>query len=64
MSLRYEQYNSLLKTRNFLHDLLSVEEYPKTKKEMRDRAYRCLKHYPFLHENGKPIFSQDEFTKD
>jgi hypothetical protein len=64
MSLRYEQYMALLKTRNFLRDLLSIDEYPKTKKEMRERAYRCIKHYPFLQDSGKPIFSEDDFTKD
>jgi hypothetical protein len=55
---------ALLKTRNFLRDLLSTDEYPKTKKEMRERAYRCLRHYPFLQDSGKPIFSEDDFTKD
>ena len=61
MSLKYEQYHALVSTRNFLSDLLSVDEYPKTKKEMRQRVSRCLKHFPPLDETGAPMFSLDEF---
>jgi len=64
MSLRYEQYHSLRNTREFLCDLLTVGQYPKTKREMRKRASACLKHFPFLHENGQPMWSQDNFTED
>lgn len=61
MSLRLEQYHALHRTREFLRDLLTVDRYPRTKAEMRERACRCLKHYPFLRENGEPMFSQDNF---
>jgi hypothetical protein len=61
MSLRYEQCYALYKTREFLRDLLSTDTRPKTVKELKDRAYSCLKHFPFLKENGEPIFSQDDF---
>ena len=64
MSLRYEQYNALMRTQEFLRNLLTVEDYPKTKKEMRQRASSCLRHFPFLHENGQPMWSLDSFTKD
>ena len=64
MSLRYEQHRALKITRELLRDLFTVENYPKTKKEMRKRASLCLKHYPFLNENGMPMFSRDEFTAD
>ena len=64
MSLRYEQYRALKTTQRFLRDLLTVEAYPKTKREMRERACRCLHHYPFLHESGQPMWSRDEFTED
>ena len=64
MSLRYEQYHSLNITHRFLRDLLTVEEYPKTRKDMRERASACLRHFPFLHENGQPMWSQDDFTED
>ncbi len=64
MSLRYEQYRSLLITRDFLRELLTVDGYPKTKREMRERAYRCLRHYPFLDEQGQPYWSLDELTTD
>ena len=64
MSLRYEQYRALLITRELLRDLLTTDKYPKTKREMRERVYRCLKHYPFLDEQGQPYWSRDEFTKD
>ena len=61
MSLRYEQQAALIRTKKFLRDLFTVDRYPKTKKEMREKAYRCLKHFPPLDERGKPIFSNDEF---
>lgn len=61
MSLKFEQYNALLSTRKLLHDILTVDNYPKTKKEMRLKAYRCLKHFPFLDETGEPVFSNDNF---
>ena len=64
MSLRYEKYHSLKITREFLRDLMTVDKYPKTKKEMREMVYRCLRHFPFLHESGQPMWSKDEFTED
>ena len=62
MSLLYEQYAALRRTRQFLADLLHPSTRPKTVKELRARASACLRHYPFLEESGSPIFSQDEFT--
>jgi hypothetical protein len=62
MSLRYEQYWSLRRTRQFLRDLLHPSTRPKTVKELRTRASACLRHFPFLEESGKPMWSQDEFT--
>lgn len=63
MSLRYEQYNSLKMTREFLRDFLKSKR-PKTAMEWNEwslRAYRCIRHYPFLEESGKPMFSKDTF---
>ena len=64
VSLRYEQYRALMMTREFLRDLLTVERYPKNKREMRERVSQCLRHYPYLYESGQPIWSQDDFTED
>lgn len=61
MSLRYEQYTSLRRTRQFLADLLHPSTRPKTVKELRGRASACLRHFPFLEESGKPIWSHDNF---
>jgi hypothetical protein len=61
VSLRYEQYTALRRTRQFLRDLLHPSTRPKTVKDLRARASACLRHYPFLEESGKPMFSQDEF---
>ena len=61
MSLRHEQQYSLWKTRKFLRDLLHHSTRPKTVKEISDRAYSCLRHFPHLDETGKPIFSKDDF---
>jgi hypothetical protein len=64
LSLRYEQYNSLKMTREFLIGLLSKKTRPKTIGALQIEAMRCLRHFPPLAETGKPIFSKDEFTKD
>ena len=61
MSLRYEQYHSLWKTRKFLRDLLHHSTRPKKVSDIEDRAYSCLRHFPFLDAKGKPMFSEDDF---
>jgi hypothetical protein len=61
MSLRSEQQYSLYKTREFLRDLLHHSTRPKTSKELKDGAYSCLRHFPFLDEHGAPIWSKDDF---
>lgn len=58
MSMKDEQYNSLRLTKEFLYDLLDTKKRPKTQKEMTDRVKRCLRHYPFLEADGKPMFSR------
>jgi len=58
MSLRYEQYRALKMTREFLHELM-LSKKPIRKKELREGIRRCLRHYPFLEKNGKPMFSND-----
>ena len=67
MSLRYEQYYALLRTREFLRKILIMPKkdlitWPIG--EFRSEVYACLKHFPFLDEQGQPYWSQDEFTKD
>ena len=64
MSLRYEQHRALLMTREFLFDLLQSDTRPKTVAETKekDRARRCLRHFPPLRESGEPIFSQDDWN--
>jgi hypothetical protein len=64
MSLRREQYWALKKTQAFLRDLLFPDTRPKKVSELKDRAYRCLKHFPHLDDDGKPMFSKDDFGPD
>jgi hypothetical protein len=64
MSLRYEQYNALKITKQFLVDLLFSDTRPKNITELKRRASNCLRHYPFLSDTGKPLFSQDDLTDD
>lgn len=58
MSLRYEQYRSLVLTKKLLADLRQGNY---KKEEVKDRARRCLRHFPYLAKNGEPIFSRDDF---
>jgi len=61
MSLRYEQYRALKRSRDLLCDLLEPSRRPKTVKELRLRVACALRHFPFLEESGKPMWSQDNF---
>jgi len=46
MTLPYENYNSLVNTRNFLNDLMNPDKTPKVPKAVRQRARNLLKHFP------------------
>jgi hypothetical protein len=63
MSLKFEQRRALLKARDLLRALLHPSTRPKTVKELRERAYSALRHFPFLDERGEPMWSQDEFDQ-
>ena len=63
MSLRYEQYWALRNTREFLRLLLTPDR-PKLVKDIKEQAYRCLRHFPHLTDAGEPMFSTDPFTED
>ena len=64
MSLRYEQYSALKRSKDFISSLLFKETRPKNITEMKKQAYACLRHFPFLDEKGEPQWSQDPFTED
>jgi hypothetical protein len=49
MTLPYEEYHSLVATKNFLYDLLNPAHTPKVPSEVRERAERVLKHFPMQH---------------
>lgn len=61
MSLKFEQRAALLKARELLRDCIDPKRRPKTAKELRERAYCALRHYPFLDERGEPMWSEDDF---
>jgi hypothetical protein len=63
MSLKFEQRRALLIARQLLRDLLHPLTRPKTVKELRDRASSALRHFPFLTEQGEPMWSNDEFDE-
>jgi len=62
MSLRYQQYNALKKTKDLLKEILSNKELDIN--ELVRKTNECLNHFPPLNENGKPYFSYDEFTSE
>lgn len=47
MTLPNEWFISMRNTRKFLFDLLDRQQTKKVPKEIRERASRCLKHFPF-----------------
>ena len=64
MSLRSEQYNAMIRTREFLRDLMDPAITKRVPKEIRERAYRCIRHYPHCDSNGIPRFSIDPYGPD
>jgi len=63
MSLKYEQKRALKQSRDFLRELLTVDGFPKSKKELRQRASNCLRHFPFLDKDNNPIWSNDDLSE-
>lgn len=59
MSLRHEQYRSLLEARKLLFNLIIPKATPRVPKSVRNRASHCLRHFPFFDEAGRPMFSED-----
>ena len=47
MTIPRERYNSLIKTKQFLLDLLDPKKTPRVPKAVRRQAYWCLRHFPF-----------------
>lgn len=57
-----ERLYAVNRTRDFLAKLLDPKQTPRVPKEIRDEAYRCLKHYPgefYMSEVAEvsPIFN-------
>ena len=46
MTMPNERRNAVNYTRQFLVDLMDPKKTPRVPKEIREEAYRCLKHYP------------------
>lgn len=46
MTLPYERYNAIKRTEEFLKDLMDPKATPRVPKEIRKKAYYCLRHYP------------------
>lgn len=45
MTLPNERYNSIVRTREFLRSLLDPKQTPRIPKEIRTKAYYCLRHF-------------------
>jgi hypothetical protein len=46
LTLPYERKSAVLRTEQFLKDLLDPKKTPCVPKTVREEARRCLKHYP------------------
>jgi hypothetical protein len=47
MSLPDEKFRSIQYSREFMRDLLDPKKTPRVPKEIRKRAYSCLRHFPY-----------------
>lgn len=59
MSLKSEQCRALKYTREFMLDLINPSFSLRRAKDIRKRASQCLRHFPFLDENGCPMWGGD-----
>ena len=41
-----ERFSAVSRTRQFLVDLMDPKKTPRVPRNVREQAYRCLKHYP------------------
>ena len=46
MTLPYERYDAVLRTRRFLMDIVDPKKTPRIPASIREQAYYCLHHYP------------------
>jgi hypothetical protein len=46
MTLPIERKQAVLRTEQFLKDLLNPKMTPRVPRAVREQAYRCLRHYP------------------
>lgn len=60
MTTLNESYNALKKSKGFLTQILLKPFNTWTAKTIKEEASNCLKHYPFLNEEGKPLWHDDE----
>ena len=50
MTLPVERKQAVLRTEQFLKDLINPKKTPRVPKAIREQAYRCLKHYPHTYD--------------
>jgi hypothetical protein len=50
MTIPSERTHAVLATRNFMLDLLRAKDTPRVPRAIRERALRCLRHYPGEYE--------------
>ena len=50
MTLPDERYNSVIRTREFLQDLIDSKKTPRIPNSIRQQALWCLRHYPNIYE--------------
>ena len=55
-----ERYYSIRTTRAFLVDLMDPKKTPRVPKEIRMKAYYCLKHYPGEYHMGEAAIQAPE----
>ncbi len=60
MTMPNERYYSIRTTRAFLVDLMDPKKTPRVPKEIRMKAYYCLKHYPGEYHMGEAAIQAPE----
>ena len=64
MTLPIERTQAVLRTEQFLKDLLDPKKTPRVPKDVREQAYSCLRHYPSRYNMEYITESFEEITRD
>lgn len=63
MTVPVERTNAVMRTEEFLQDLIDPKKTPRVPRQIREQALQCLRHYPSKFEMGLIADREDTTTQ-